>query len=136
MWAIIPFTLKLISAKTVEDFIVLINDRNLLLGLEMMVVIRSWIPVGRDPIGVVFLTHGVNEHIGRYNSLASRLTREGYVVYGHDHLGHGASGGTKGDIVSFQYVVEDLKQVIKAQMSSFPDMPCFLLGKSWHQRMH
>jgi len=87
------------------------------------------VPVGSKPIGVVFLTHGVNEHIGRYSGLASRLTQKGYVVFGHDHIGHGASGGVKGDIVSFQFVVEDLKQIIRTQKDKYPNLPCFLMGK-------
>lgn len=39
--------------------------------------------------------HGVNEHIGRYNGLANRLTKEGYAVFGHDHLGHGGEAEGK-----------------------------------------
>lgn len=39
-----------------------------------------------------------------------------------------ASGGTKGDIVCFDYLVEDLKYIIKSQRSRFPGVPFFLLG--------
>ncbi len=41
---------------------------------------RSWIPTDRPkPLAVVFLAHGVNEHIGRYTELAHALTKEGYA---------------------------------------------------------
>lgn len=41
---------------------------------------RSWIPTDRPkPRAVVFLSHGVNEHIGRYGELAHALTKEGYA---------------------------------------------------------
>lgn len=43
------------------------------------------------PVGVVQLSHGVAEHIGRYEPLARFLTEHGFAVAGHDHLGHGAS---------------------------------------------
>lgn len=40
----------------------------------------SWIPTDRPkPLAVVFLSHGVNEHIGRYCGLAHALTKEGYA---------------------------------------------------------
>lgn len=34
---------------------------------------------------LVFISHGVTEHMGRYNSLAQFLTDSGILVFGHDH---------------------------------------------------
>ena len=34
---------------------------------------------------VVFVAHGVSEHGGRYESLATLLNEHKYVVYSHDH---------------------------------------------------
>jgi len=43
-----------------------------------------------EPIkGVVQIAHGIGEHIGRYEEVALALNREGFVVYGSDHRGHG-----------------------------------------------
>lgn len=39
--------------------------------------------------GVVQLVHGMSEHIGRYDQFARFLASFGYVVIGHDHIGHG-----------------------------------------------
>ena len=41
--------------------------------------------------GVIVLVHGMGEHVRRYDHVADALTSYGFVVYGHDHRGHGAS---------------------------------------------
>ena len=49
-----------------------------------------WIPA--VPVrAIVEVSHGVSEHILRYESLAAYLTERGFAVIGHDHLGHGSS---------------------------------------------
>ena len=49
-----------------------------------------WDPDG-EPTAVVRLTHGMGEHVRRYDHLAAQLTARGWVVYGQDHqaLGRG-----------------------------------------------
>lgn len=34
---------------------------------------------------LLFICHGVGEHMGRYNKLAKHLAEGGVLVYGHDH---------------------------------------------------
>jgi alpha-beta hydrolase superfamily lysophospholipase len=46
---------------------------------------------GRTGAGVVLLVHGMGEHVRRYGHVADALTSQGFVVYGHDHRGHGGS---------------------------------------------
>ena len=41
--------------------------------------------------GVLQLVHGMAEHIMRYDNFARFLADKGYVVCGHDHIGHGES---------------------------------------------
>ena len=41
------------------------------------------------PRGVVQLVHGMAEHIDRYDDFARFLADAGYLVAGHDHIGHG-----------------------------------------------
>ena len=50
-----------------------------------------WRCADARPRGVVQLVHGMSEHIGRYDDYARHLAREGYVVCGEDHIGHGHS---------------------------------------------
>ncbi len=51
-------------------------------------------------------------------------------MLGHDHWGHGLSGGFKGDIESLAYLINDLKQLVQAQRQVYRDVPFFLLAHS------
>ncbi|MCL4155308.1 UNVERIFIED_CONTAM: hypothetical protein GTU68_030743, partial [Idotea baltica] len=42
------------------------------------------------------MLHGIGEHSGRYERLASHLTQLGFEVGAHDHPGHGQSDGQRG----------------------------------------
>lgn len=42
-----------------------------------------------DPVGVLQVVHGMTEYIGRYDRFMRKLAEAGWVVCGHDHLGHG-----------------------------------------------
>jgi alpha-beta hydrolase superfamily lysophospholipase len=59
-----------------------------------------WDPAG-PPRAIAQIVHGVGEHARRYQPLAEELAARGYVVYAHDHRGHGATlaaGDTPGAI--------------------------------------
>ena len=52
----------------------------------------KWVP-DREIVlkGILQLVHGMQEFIDRYDDFARFMAEHGYVVYGHDLLGHGAS---------------------------------------------
>jgi alpha-beta hydrolase superfamily lysophospholipase len=59
-----------------------------------------WMPSGA-PRAIVQISHGVGEYARRYAPLAEALTARGFVVYAHDHRGHGATvrdGDTPGEL--------------------------------------
>ncbi len=60
----------------------------------------AWWPAGMGPSGaaqapsprgVVQLVHGMAEHIDRYDTFARFLASHGFLVVGHDQIGHGRS---------------------------------------------
>ena len=60
----------------------------------------AWWPAGMAPSesaerpaprGVVQLVHGMAEHIDRYDAFARFLASHGFLVVGHDQIGHGRS---------------------------------------------
>ncbi|SDU79679.1 alpha/beta fold hydrolase [Gordonia westfalica] len=53
---------------------------------------HRWSPPTR-PLAAVELVHGMGEHIGRYQHVVDALNDAGFVVYGYDQRGHGASTG-------------------------------------------
>ncbi len=50
-----------------------------------------WPSEGTERRGVIQLVHGMAEHIMRYDGVARFLANHGFVVCGHDHVGHGES---------------------------------------------
>ena len=103
----------------------------------------SWRPEG--PVKAVLqLSHGLGEHVLRYDPFAEYLTAHGFAVVGHDHLGHGTSvppGGTRlwfGPKGSWDWLIQDLYTIRREAETrfgakigdAFPEIPCFLLGHS------
>lgn len=95
----------------------------------------EWLPEGQ-PRAVIQISHGVAEYILRYSPFARYLTERGFVVAGHDHLGHGTSlipdaprlyFGPKG---SWNTVVDDLYTRRKLIAERYPGLPCILMGHS------
>ena len=86
--------------------------------------------------GVFIISHGMAEHIGRYNWLISKLNDDGYHVISRDHRGHGVNitkKNTQGyfaDSNGWFKVRDDLKETISYAKNKFPSLPCFLLGHS------
>ncbi len=73
--------------------------------------LRTWDAVG-TPRGTVVLVHGLGEHIGRYDHVATALAAEGWGVVGYDHRGHGHSGGPRGGLATADDLLQDLATVI------------------------
>lgn len=48
-----------------------------------------WLPDNGDYRAVFQISHGMIEFIERYEPFAAFLADKGYMVVGHDHLGHG-----------------------------------------------
>ncbi len=88
------------------------------------------------PIGIVQLTHGMAEHIARYDAFAKFLASNGFVVCGHDHLGHGksiterAEIGFMGEENGDKRLVDDMHILTKIMKKRNPNLPYFLFGHS------
>ncbi|GAB93584.1 alpha/beta fold hydrolase [Gordonia rhizosphera] len=55
-------------------------------------VAYRWDPAS-TPTAAIELVHGMGEHVLRYQHVADALTDAGFVVYGYDQRGHGATIG-------------------------------------------
>lgn len=86
--------------------------------------------------GVVQLVHGMEEHIGRYDEFANFLARNGYIVVGHDHLGHGKTAKTKEELGYFTEkngwfcLVEDIHILQKKMKQEYSNIPYIIMGHS------
>lgn len=89
-----------------------------------------------DPKAVIQLSHGMAEHITRYEGFAQFLNEQGFIVVGHDHRGHGYTANTQEDIGYFSdaegwlKLVTDLKTVTQYIRQSYDNLPVILFGHS------
>lgn len=60
----------------------------------------------------ILLIHGFFEHGGRYNEFIDILKEKGFSVFSMDLRGHGRTISKKGDLVSINKVISDVKKVI------------------------
>ncbi len=93
---------------------------------------RRWIPEGNIR-GIVQLVHGMAEHIDRYDGVSQALTAAGFLVTGHNHLGHGEGTPLRGhfaDENGWQALIDDVHTLRGLTEKSYPGLPCFLLGHS------
>jgi alpha-beta hydrolase superfamily lysophospholipase len=93
-----------------------------------------WEPAGA-PRGVVQLTHGMGEHLLRYDHLATTLAAAGFLVQGQDHRGHGATArsadalGQLG-VDGWHGLVDDIDVLVERSHQRMEDVPVVLLGHS------
>ena len=83
-----------------------------------------WIPEGKVR-AILQICHGMVEYIDRYDEFARYLNGHGYLVIGHDHLGHGKTA-TKpeeyGQTAGFTYAKAPWQAGLKRQRRS-PGLP-------------
>lgn len=96
----------------------------------------KWTPESGEYKAILQITHGMVEFIERYAPFAEFLTTKGYMVVGHDHIGHGQSVASQEDWGFFcegtpsDVVVEDIHKLRCLIQEDNPDVPYFMLGHS------
>ena len=85
---------------------------------------------------VLQISHGIAEHIDRYEDFMFFLAENGIVSVGDDHLGHGKSyrdntdKGFFADKDGWNCVVDDMHRLYEQMKSDFPSVPYILFGHS------
>ena len=86
--------------------------------------------------GIVQISHGMAETATRYERFAQELNKEGYIVYGNDHRGHGKSAkniealGYLGDNRGFELLIQDMATLTDRIKKEYPNMPIYLFSHS------
>lgn len=89
-----------------------------------------------NPKGVFIISHGMAEHMGRYEWLITNLNTDGYHVISRDHRGHGVNisddniQGFFSDNNGWLKVRDDLESTIHYAKKKYPNLNCFLFGHS------
>ena len=94
---------------------------------------RLWMPDG-EVKAVLQITHGMTEHMGRYEAFAEYLCPMGIAVAGFDLRGHGANPGDP-EVASFgeggwAASIEDMQLFYEHLQGRFSGKPHFMLGFS------
>jgi len=88
------------------------------------------------PRAMVQISHGMCEYFERYTGFAEFLSQQGFLVFGHDHLGHGhtaPNAESLGFTVSgggHSCLVEDVHNLSLRMKQEFPGLPLILFGHS------
>ena len=96
----------------------------------------KWIPENGEYKAILQVTHGMVEYIDRYKPFAEHITGQGFMVVGHDHLGHGASVTSEEKWGFFSKdnpsdtLVEDMHTLRVTVQDKNPGIPYFMLGHS------
>jgi len=99
---------------------------------------RTWRPQqqqqkSKPTKGVVYLVHGLGEHITRYDHFATQLNEQGFVVKGLDLQGHGRSQGDRVYVEDYNHYFEEVIMFIEQENKKDPELnqfPHFLFGHS------
>ena len=88
------------------------------------------------PVGVLQLVHGMQEFIERYDDFARFMCTKGFLVVGHDHLGHGLSVADENSYGYFaeksgnRVLLTDMRQLHRMTAEKYPELPFFMMGHS------
>ncbi|HHP7241535.1 MAG TPA: alpha/beta hydrolase [Cyclobacteriaceae bacterium] len=88
-------------------------------------------PSSNNPKAIIFIVHGFGEHSGRYDHVVRFFVDHGYSVVRFDHRGHGQSEGKRGHFRKFDYLLEDLEEVMKHVRLRYMDTPFCIYGHSF-----
>lgn len=97
--------------------------------------VRTWLPEG-EPRAVLQLLHGLGEHLGRYERFARFMAENGFVVVGHDYLGHGKTVVDEADFGfvcehdSWELLLADARAMHLRTRDAYPELPYFMFGHS------
>ena len=98
--------------------------------------LRGFVYLPEKPKGIVQIVHGMAEHIGRYDAFMSYLAENGWIVCGHDHLGHGKTAENNEELGFFAkkngdfLLCEDTFAFGNTVKEDYPSLPFILLGHS------
>lgn len=95
---------------------------------------RMWIP--EEPRIALQVTHGMAEHIDRYDTFAKFLAENGVLVYGMDLVGHGKSinnnapQGYFAEKDGWDVLIRDMRLLHDLVRTDYPALPFILMGHS------
>ena len=114
-------------------------DKTLYLATDSRtsIPVYQWLPE-KTPPAVIHISHGMAEYGLRYHPVARELNEAGFIVYAHDHPGHGEridmdsdkQQGHFADQYGWSAALHDLALTVNHIKQNHSGLPLFLLGHS------
>jgi len=90
----------------------------------------QWSPSGQVT-ALVFISHGYAEHLSPYyDQVALEGAKRGFLSFGHDHVGHGLSEGSRVQAEDMSDYVDPIIYHCTLMVERYPGVPLFILGHS------
>ena len=105
------------------------NNKNIIRG-------KIFVPDTNKVKAIIQISHGMCEHIERYEPFINMLNNKGFIVGIHNHLGHGTSinsieeRGYFADRFGYKCLIKDLYKMTEILKEKFPKVPIILFGHS------
>ncbi len=103
---------------------------------EHKIFYRLYVPDDNQIVATLLLVHGMQEHSGRYEELASYLTTKNFAVLSYDQLGHGKTALQVDQLGYFkkhgakEQLIDDAITMSNFLRETYPQLPQFILGHS------
>ena len=90
-----------------------------------------------EPKAMIQIAHGMSEYVERYEPLIDYLIKDGFLVFGNNHLGHKDSVASEADLGylggttdGWKYMYQDVIQMGELMKKQHPHIKLFLHGHS------
>jgi acylglycerol lipase len=83
-----------------------------------------------DPKALIVISHGLCEHLNRYDYFTEKLNESGYSVYRYDQRGHGKSEGKRVFFSHYNEMPDDLDAIVDIAKKESNGKKVFLFGHS------
>lgn len=106
------------------------------LSSDQKTTLAAYRVIPEKPKAMVQISHGMCEYFLRYEGFAEFLAAHGFLVFGHDHLGHGSSAKSEDDLGftaeggGADLLVEDVLALSQKMKKEHPALPLILFGHS------
>jgi len=82
-----------------------------------------------EPKALIIITHGIAQHLGYYDQVATTFNKANFDVVTYDVRGHGRTNAKRGVVDDFHEFVSDLHQIVNHYQKD-NSQPIFLIGHS------
>jgi len=92
---------------------------------------NSWKSNTIETKKIMILVHGLGDYSGHMLTIVQHFGKIGYVLYGHDQVGHGDTSGERGVVNRWSILQEDLKRFYEFVIEKEGNkLPVVLFGNS------